>query len=142
MSDDDIDIYDDPNFAATGIDRKVLLIVLAGLAGLAVTLAVLQARMKRPVPTTLGAIPEGSSWEASLQHVCDTFDFRLAGIDQRLDSLAAEKVQAQAATFSAPPTTLVNAEGGQQDVERVPPVIEVGPMADSPPLAATSLPPE
>jgi hypothetical protein len=138
MSDDEeLTIYDE---TTPGLDRKALLLILGGMAIIAVTLAVVQARMKRPVPTTLSGIPDDADWRVSLEHLAAAFDYRLGGIDSRLDELVNDKVAQRAAAYSAPPVNLAGTNG--ETVERVPPVVEVGPVSDAPQVATTSMPPE
>jgi hypothetical protein len=134
MSDDD-PIYDDDE--PSGIDRKLLLVVLAGMTGLAITLALLQTRMKRsPMGIDDVITPAGyEAWEASLQHLAETWDMRFAAIDNRLNALAGDRVAAQAAV-SSPPVALSQENGS---VERIPPQVAVGPVADVPGPAATSM---
>lgn len=154
MNDDD-PIYDDD---APGIDRKLILIVLAGMTGLAVTLAILQSRMGK----RRANIPFDQGWEASLMHVTDAFETRFAGIDNRINALARGQgaeayilpvgtppVQQQPPTapqFVPGPPVAEHQDNGS--VERIPPVLnitgadgaEVGAVSAPPGPAATSLP--
>jgi hypothetical protein len=135
MNDDD-DIIGTVEEAAPTIDRKVLLLALAGLAGLTLMLAFLRGRIA-PAPVALTEIPPDADWRSSLEHLASAWDIRFAGIDQRLEDLAADRVQ-RAAIVSDVPPTLADTNGATV-TERVPPVIETGPEMKPPGPATVSL---
>src|SRR5262245_31894093 len=128
MSDDELSYDDEP---ATGVDRKLLLIMLGGLSVLAVTLAVLQARMKRP---GLHDIPYDAGWQTSVEHLNAGWELRYTMLVERVEELA-ERIGEK--RLDVP---IVRADNGETAiVERVPPVVEVGPDNAPPGPAAVSL---
>jgi len=129
MSDE---LYDDTD-EATGLgDRKWLLLALGGLSIMAITLAVLQSRMKPRTP--LSELPADADWRVSIEHLAANWELRWAGLEVRLEQIVNDRVAMQAAAISEAPTPL-----GEPTVERIPPDIQTGPDNAPPGTAAVSM---
>lgn len=133
--------YDDDPDSPRPIDRRVLLVGLGALTGLAILLAFASrfAASRQPGQTINPGIVDGD-WQASLEHLAAAFEVRLQGIEVRLDDLAGMRVAGQTAAPSMPPNPIVpgastNGESSMQHPD-------VGAMEPPPPApAAVSLPP-